>query len=129
MRQQFILVHAPARAGAILAVQNAPDGTVVELRERTRTLEQNAKLWAMLTDVSKQVNWHGQKLTQENWKDIFSAALKRQQVVPGLDGGFVVLGQKTSKMTKREFSELVELIYAFGAEHGVEWSEHVEDWR
>lgn len=129
MRQQFILAHALARAGAILAVQNAQEGTVVELRERTRTLEQNAKLWAMLTDVSRQVNWHGQKLTQENWKDVFSAAIKRQQVVPGLDGGFVVLGQKTSKMTKREFSELVELIYAFGAEHSVEWSEPVEDWR
>ena len=88
-----------------------------------RTVDQNRLLWAVLTDVSRQVEWHGQRLTKENWKDVFTAALKRQQVVPGLDGGFVVLGTSTSRMSKQEFSELIELIYAFGAEHGVEWSE------
>lgn len=88
-----------------------------------RTVDQNRLLWAVLTDVSRQVEWHGQRLTKENWKDIFTAALKRQQVVPGIDGGFVVLGTSTSRMSKQEFSELIELIYAFGAEHGVEWSE------
>ena len=61
------------------------------------------------------------KLTDE-WKDVFSAALKKQKVVPGLDGGFVVCGQSTSRMSKREFSDLVELIYAFGAERGVVFS-------
>lgn len=88
-----------------------------------RTVDQNRLLWAVLTDVSRQVEWHGQRLTKENWKDVFTAALKRQQVVPGIDGGFVVLGTSTSRMSKQEFSELIELIYAFGAEHGVEWSE------
>ena len=88
-----------------------------------RTLDQNALLWAVLSDVSRQVEWYGQRLTKEEGKDIFTAALKRQQVVPGIDGGFVVLGASTSRMRKQEFSELIELIYAFGAEHGVEWSE------
>lgn len=36
--------------------------------------------------------------------------------------GFVVLGQSTSKMGKREFSDLVELIYSFGAERNVIWT-------
>ena len=90
---------------------------------KRRTLDQNALLWVVLTDISRQVEWHGQKLTKENWKDIFTAALKQQQVVPGIDGGFVVLGTSTSRMTKQEFSELVELAYAFGTEQGVEWSE------
>jgi hypothetical protein len=53
------------------------------------------------------------------WKDVFTAALKRQKVVPGLDGGFVVLGSSTRKMTKQEMGDLMELMAAFGAERGV----------
>lgn len=112
-----------AKRAACAAIMLAPEGYVVRLSEPTRSLEQNAKLWAMLHDVSTQVEWHGQKLTSEDWKDVFTAALKRAKVVPGLDGGFVVCGQRTSSMGKRDFSELVELIYAFGAEQNVQWSE------
>lgn len=100
----------------------SPVGWQVRITEPTRSLDANAKLWALLADVSEQVEWHGVKLTAENWKDVFTASLKRSKVVPGLDGGFVVLGQHTSKMTKYEFSELIELILAFGAEHEVKLS-------
>ena len=73
----------------------------------------------MLNDVAAQVVWHGQNLSPESWKIIFSASLKRQQVVPGIDGGFVVLGMSTSKMTIAEMSELQELMMAFGVQHNV----------
>lgn len=123
-KQYFILAHDIARQRAEMAVRNAPSGWVVEVKERTRSLDQNSLLWALLTDVSKQVEWYGRKLSPENWKHIFSAALSKQDVVPNIDGdGFVVLGQSTSKMGKREFSDLVELINSFGAEHGVVWSD------
>lgn len=100
----------------------------VEVKEMTRSVEQNARLWALLTDVSRQVDWYGQKLTPEEWKDVFTASLKRHKVVPGIDGGFVVLGMRTSKMSIREMGELMELIEAFGAQRGVrftapEWME------
>jgi len=119
----FRLIHSAARQNAQQAILSAPEGYVVTIKPQTRTLEQNAKLWPMLQDVSRQVDWHGQKLTDEEWKDVFSAALKRQKAVPGIDGGFVVCGQRTSKMSKAEFAEMIELIYAFGAQHGVKWSE------
>lgn len=90
--------------------------------EEKRNGEQNKKMWAMLTEVSRQVVWHGQKLSKEEWKDVFTASLKRQKVVPGLDGGFVVLGSSTSKMSKAEMSELIELMMAFGAQQGVEFA-------
>lgn len=101
---------------------------VIEVKEKTRSTEQNARMWALLTDVSRQVDWYGQKLTPEEWKDVFSASLKKQKAVPGLDGGFVILGQRTSKMSIREMGELMELIEAFGAQKGVrftapEWME------
>jgi len=88
----------------------------------TRSTEQNRRMWAMLREVSQQVIWHGQKLQDTEWKDVFTAALKRQKVVPGIDGGFVVLGTSTRSMTIAEMGELMELMEAFGAEQGVRFT-------
>lgn len=115
----YILAHETARKLAAAQCMLAPDGWVVEIKPRTRSLEQNSRLWGMLTDISNQVVWHGRKLTQEEWKHVFTASLKRQDVVPGLDNGFVALGLSTSKMTKKELSDLMELISAFSVEQGV----------
>ena len=95
---------------------------VLEVKPSTRSLEQNARLWAMLTDISRQVDWYGRKLTPYDWKHVFTASLKKQDVVPGLDGGFVVLGLSTSKMTKAEMCDLQTLMEAFGAEQGVRFT-------
>lgn len=96
----------------------------VEISEikNKRSLEQNAKMWAMLKDIAAQVDWYGQKLTREDWKDMFSAALKQFRVVPGVNGGFVSIGAHTSKMSVQEMSDLIELITAFGIEHRVRFS-------
>jgi hypothetical protein len=129
-RQRFTLWE-PVQAHKIITLQLWPllksmlmagQRVVVEIKPETRTLAQNARLWAMLTDVSKQVNWYGRKLSQEEWKHVFTASLSKQDVVPGIDGGFVVLGKSTSKMTKPEMSELQQLIEAFGAQHGVRFT-------
>lgn len=121
--QKFILAHDLARGRAIEAVKNAPAGYYVEVKEPTRNNEQNALMWSLLSDVSEQVQWYGEWLSPENWKDVFSAALKKQKVVPGLEGGFVVCGQSTSRMGKREFSDLIELIRAFGVERDVKFGD------
>lgn len=125
MKRIFVFAHQRARELAIFAIRESPSGYVCTIQEPSRSLDQNAKLWALLTDVSQQVDWYGQKLTQEEWKDVFSASLKKQKVVPGIDGGFVVCGQSTSKMGKKEFSDLIELIHAFGAHQGVRWSDEM----
>ncbi len=129
-RQRFT-VWEPVQAHKIITLQLWPllksmlmagQRVVVEIKPETRTLAQNARLWAMLTDVSKQVNWYGRKLSEEEWKHVFTASLAKQDVVPGIDGGFVVLGKSTSKMTKPEMSELQQLIEAFGAQQGVRFT-------
>lgn len=94
----------------------------IEIKKSTRSIEQNSRLWALLSDVSKQVDWYGRKLSPEEWKHVFTAALKKQDVVPGIDGGFVVMALSTSKMTKGEMTELQDLIEAFGAQHGVRFA-------
>ena len=95
----------------------------VVLQRPNRTPDQNAKLWPMLRDIKQQVDWHGHKLSEDDWKNIFTSSLAKQRAVPSLDGGFVVLGVSTKKMSKERFSQLIELIYAFGSEHNVVWSE------
>lgn len=119
----FALTHAQSRQNAAQAVMQAPDGYFVTLKPATRSLEANARMWAMLTEISRQVNWHGRKLTPEEWKHVFTAALTKQDVVPGIEGGFVVLGKATSTMTRGEMSELQTLIEAFGAQQNVKFTD------
>ena len=96
---------------------------VLTLTEETRSNEQNRKMWATLGEIADQVDWYGQRLTAEEWKWVLSASLKKQRAVQGIDGGFVVLGQSTSKMTIAEMSEMIELSMAFGAQQGVKFSD------
>lgn len=101
-----------------------PVGTTVEFRAPRRSLDQNALMWSLLSQISKQVDWYGQKLSSEDWKDVLTASLRRTRVVPGIDAGtFVPLGMRTSQMTKQEIGDLLELIYAFGAERNVKFRE------
>lgn len=88
----------------------------------TRTLQANAAMWALLADISRQVEWYGEKLTPEDWKHVFSSCLRKQRSVPGIEGGFVVLGARTSRMSKEEMSDLLELMHAFAAERDVKLS-------
>lgn len=130
-KQIFRLTNPHARLNAVQAVKQAPEGMICELKPRTRSLDANAKMWAMLGDISKQIDWHlngvAQKLTPEDWKDILSASLNQEnRIAQGIRGGFVMLGQRTSRMSVKEMSELIELMYAFGAEHDVKWSERVD---
>jgi hypothetical protein len=92
------------------------------IKREKRSLDQNALLWSCLTDLSKQVEWYGQKLTKEEFKDLLTAGLKKQKAIPGIDGGFVMVGSSTSSMTKEEMSDLITLAHAFGDERSVKWS-------
>ncbi len=103
MKQLFILSHQEARKRAIQAIQDAPEGYRVTVEPPRRTLDQNALLWPLLHEISRHVKWDGETLTPEEWKDLFSASMKKQKVVRGIDGGLVFLGDRTSKMKKADF--------------------------
>lgn len=129
----------------------AGDELVIKVDELTRTLPQNDKMWAMLTDIANQVGWHrarwrgdrcledghyvnleqdprATQLTTEEFKDVLTAALVRPRMFGSIDGGGIVaVGLRTSKMKKAKMRELIELIYAFGSQHEVEWTEVVKD--
>ena len=103
-------------------IADLPDGTRVTFRRPTRSLSQNAKMWAMLDDLHKQVIWYGQRLSPTDWKDVMTASLRKSRVVPTIDGdGLVPLGLHTHEMSDEEMSALIELMHAFGAEQHVKW--------
>jgi hypothetical protein len=95
-----------------------------------RSVDQNRKLWALLNDISKQVEHHGKKYSSEDWKDILTAGFeKAQRYGPNLDGtGLIAFGARTSEYNKKKFAEFVEFIYAAGSERGVVWSETAEEY-
>ncbi len=119
-RALYTLKDEGERKRVARLVYDSPLMSRVELKAPARSLDQNSLLWQRLTEVSTHVVWHGQKLDPTDWKDMFTASLRKARVVPGIDpGSFVLLGLHTSDMSKAEMTMLLDLIDAFGAEHGV----------
>lgn len=126
-RALITLYGAADRSRATNLIAQAPSGTRVEFKASKRTIPQNDRMWAMLTDVARQLPWHGQRITADDYKMIFLDALKGEvRTVPNLDGnGFVSL-RRSSDLSKDEMSQLIELIASFGVEHGVEFGDDKE---
>lgn len=128
-KQHFRLVHGMARQRAIDAVSSAPDGWCVTVAEPTRSLDQNAAMWPLLQAFSDQLEWpvNGKptQMAPEEWKAVLTAAFRRESVrlAMGLDGGVVMLGERTSRFSKREFGEFLEFIHAVAIERGVRVNE------
>lgn len=124
-RALLVLNSGYERQRASNWIAKAPDGTRVEFKGPKRTLPQNDRFWAMLTDVSTQLPWHGLKLSPDDWKLIFMDGLKREvRMAPNIDGtGFVNLGRSSSDLSTTEMSDLMELIASFGSSHGVAFHE------
>lgn len=125
-KQYFRLVHTEARRRASKACQDAPDGHIVTIAEAGRTLDQNAAMWPILQAFADQLQWpvNGAMvwMTTEEWKDVLSAAYKREsvRVAMGLDGGVVMLGCRTSKFGVREMSDFIEFLHATAAARDVD---------
>lgn len=121
-----VIYDEKMRQRVMESIKVAPLGSRVEIRDPKRTLPQNARMWAMLTDIVKQKKTiNGQQFTIDEYKVIFLHALGQEQdILPTLDGrNFFSTGYSSSKTTKVEMSNLIELIFAWGAENGVVWSD------
>ena len=106
----------------------APVGTRVEFKAAKRSIDQNSRLWAMLTDVATQKEHAGRKYTTDQWKILFMHACGREvQFIPSLDNStFIPWGQSSSDLSKQEMAELLDFIAAWGAENGVVFHDPAE---
>ena len=127
-RALLVLANDTIRDVAVSWCRKLPKDTRVTFKAPKRTLPQNDKMWAMLTEISQQLSWHGIKLSPDDWKLVMLDGLKREmRLVPNIDGtGFVNLGRSSSDLSKQEFTDLIELIFAFGAQHGVVFSDEAK---
>lgn len=118
MREVWELVCRGIRAGDV----------VVTLGRKKRSNDQNAKMWPMLTDISRHVLLEGNKYKPEQWKVILIKHWSNQsgvgvELLPEYGGGGLFYAASSSKLNKRQFSELIEVLYQVGAEEKVPWSE------
>ncbi|YCH23140.1 recombination protein NinB [Pseudomonas sp. D1-3] len=101
----------------------------IVIKDLDRSGEQNKKLHAALGDISRQVEHAGKKWDILIWKRLLTAAWMREagdnpQLIPAVDGnGFDIVYERTSQLTVKQCANLLEWIQAFGAEHGVRWSQ------
>lgn len=125
--QTIILSNPSARQQAHRLIDLAPHGAVCNVQEARRTTEQNDKMWAMLSDVSR-AKPEGRVLRPDKWKALFMDAIGiPADWEPGINGGVVNVGYRSSQLTKPQMSDLIEQMYSYGAEHGVVWSEPKEE--
>jgi hypothetical protein len=124
-RALLVLWNDATRAKAIDWIRRAPRETRVTFQGPKRTLPQNDRLHAMITDIQTQMLWHGQRLSMADWKLVFMAALKQEtRIVPNIDGtGFVQLGRSTANLSTQEMSDLLLIVEAFAARYGVKMKE------
>jgi hypothetical protein len=117
-----IVLTEETKAAIHERIDKLKDGSRVSFAGPKRTLDQNAYMWAMLTDISEQVIWYGEHLTKDDWKNVCTASLRKSRTVPTIDGdGLVPLGLYTSEMSEEEMAALLMLIRAFGDEQRVKW--------
>lgn len=119
MTHTVVLRGRMARDRAQQLVRAAPAGSVMEIRAPRRTIDQNARLWAMLSEISMQKPG-GREHTPETWKCLFMAAAGHAvQFETGLDGRPFPVGFRSSRLTKAEMIDLQTFIEQWCAENGV----------
>lgn len=128
-RHIVTLANDRLRDVAIDYVRRAKPGSRVEFKGPKRSNDANAAMWAMLSDIARQLVWHGQRLDAESWKLVFLDALRRERkdemrLVPNIDmTGFVNISpMHSSDLEGPEMHDLLTIISAFGDQHGVVWS-------
>lgn len=147
MKQQFCLINDNVKRNVVSFIESLPvdrrSPVIIEVREESRTDKQNRLMWPLLKDLSDQVSWYGVKLEQAEWKDLITVLVsqmqnpeREQKSAPGINGGRVYFGVRTSQSSKRYMVEVIEAIYWFGTERNVKFSEKsnsriawAQDWR
>jgi hypothetical protein len=127
-RALIVLNGNADRMRVVRWAEQAPFGTRVEFKQTKRSLPQNDRMWAMLTDIAAQKEHCGRKYTPDQWKVLFMHACGREmQFVPTLDGqSFMPLGYRSSELSKDEMSALIDCMLSWGAENGVTFHDQAE---
>lgn len=126
-RAKIVISDAEQRARAIRWCQHLPLGTRIEFKKTQRTLPQNDRMWAMLTDISEQAVHAGRRFTPTGWKNLMMHGCGCEiEMVPSLDNSTMIpFGQSSSDLSIEEMTSLIEFMFWWGAqpENAIKWSD------
>ncbi|HHF7319805.1 recombination protein NinB [Haemophilus influenzae] len=131
-KQPFFLRNEQVRSNCQAFIQGLPTDDkkplVVKIQPITRSLEQNSKLHALLSDISKQCEFNGKKRDIDTWKIIMVSAHKiatggQAEMVIGLEGEVINLRESTAQMSVKRLASLIEYITCWGAQNGVRFND------
>lgn len=134
-KQTFFLRNEQVRSNCQSFIQDLPTDDkkplVVKIQPITRSLEQNSKLHALLSDISKQCEFNGKKRDIDTWKMIMVSAHKiatggQAEMVIGLEGEVINLRESTAQMSVKRLASLIEYITSWGVQNGVRFNDR---WR
>ena len=135
MTKSFFLRSNQVRSNCLEFIRELPtdekNPLVVKIQPMTRSLEQNAKLHAMLSDISKNATWNGERLDIYAWKNLLVSAHsiatgEPSKMVIGIEGEVINLRESTAQMNVKRLASLIEYVQAWGVENGVKFN---DDWR
>ena len=134
-KRQFFLRSNQVRLNCLEFIKELPadekNPLVVKIQPMTRSLEQNSKLHALLSDISKQCEFNGEKRDIDTWKMIMVSAHKiatggKAEMVIGLEGEVINLRESTAQMGVKRLASLIEYIQAWSIENGVKFNDKWE---
>ena len=114
-----ICILPDTRKMAIDAINNAPDGSILEIRESNRTKSQNRFYWELLSAIEMQLVNEGRKYRAEIWHEYFKARYLVPKMMELPNGKLKEVERTTTDLSKKEFSDYIEQVMAFASEHGV----------
>jgi hypothetical protein len=120
------------REQAIDWIRKAKTGSRVEFKGPARSLDQNSRFWAMLTDCAVQGRINDRRYNTEAWKLMFLHAYAEERGIqikylPALNhAGMIPCGRSSSDLSVGEMSELMDFIAAWGAENGIKFHDQEE---
>jgi hypothetical protein len=141
---RHIIMSNQRHAAAALvrdAIFAAPHGSVLVLEEPGKSRLQENKYHPMVRDIASSCEFSGRRYTEHSWKrllvEAFVNVLRKDafargeddpfpgdvDLVEGLDGEVVALGEQTRTFTRTQSSDFIEYLYSYGAEQNppVEW--------
>jgi len=117
------LVGDVQRRHACNQVMGAPELYVVTIAEETRSQAQNRHMWPLIQDMQRQSEEMAVYSAEDVKLRFLNALGKEMRFLPELEGGGMFpVGQRSSTLSKRQFAGLLELMFAWGARHGIKWS-------
>jgi hypothetical protein len=124
MDKVTIFLNRTNRRLAADAVHSRPDGHVLVLQEPTRTVRQNALLHSLFSQIAKQAEFHGRRLTAVQWKTLLVSAHAvatgiGTDMVPGLEGEWVNIRESTAQMGVKRLNSLLDYTLAWAADNDI----------